>query len=834
VGTTEGEVDLAERNVVWLREIGVEHISIAGGKGANLGEMMRTGAPVPNAWVATAHAHAAFVRSLPQAVIDKMVALNDADRKNVTAFAVLVEEIKTGIEEHELPLELRTLFLRSYEMMRREDGSPEVVAVRSAARPEDGADASFAGQQGTFTDIRGGENVLHAIVACWGTCYELRSVIYRAELREQTLESAAAEPDEVRKRELLEFADCLRHENFAMAVVVQKMVQSYVSGVMLMVDAATSDPAFITVQAAFGLGQGVVDGTMEAETFKFRKDDELTLVEGPIRVAQPEMYVRNPDSTGSIEDATIKVATPPYLINAPKLTRGQARAIARYGMDIERHYGAPQDIEWAAVQEKTDWLDFFILQTRPITVKPILLSGTPAPTESTLLGTGAAASPGVGVGRIRIVTGDPGKDASILEMVQPGDVLVTEMTTPDWVPAMKRAAAIITHQGSVTCHAAIVSREKGIPCIVAVHNALELPDGELVTVNAATGQIWLGECQDTIAWWAAEVEYMKKMAQNVETVTHVCINGASPLDVQKALSEGKRPRGNTLARAEFFYLDVFNQHPRALLDDGRREEAVQTMVDGFSEHANLMWPETATVRTNDLKPHELGKLGNGRGWDYEKPNMSENPQDGYRGVARYLDPNNPGEQEAFRMEVEAIAKTFLAGWTNIQLMLPYVRAVEELTECLALIDSILEPLGVKRGGEDGLRVIMMVELPENALNLDAYIDEGIDGVSLGSNDMGSKVHGLDRDWKGRAKYAAIEVGPSMLKLYQMVGEVAHRRGLKYIGFCGQGVALFPELAGKLVGWHYTHIGCSPDSFEATLINTYNAELRLGIRAHKAA
>lgn len=829
----DGQVSLAERDVVWLREIGVEHIAIAGGKGANLGELTRTGAPVPDAWVATAHAHATFIQSLPQAIIDKMVALNDADRSNATAFAELVTEIKTGIEEHELPLALRSLFLRSYEMMRREDGTPEVVAVRSAARPEDGEDASFAGQQGTFTDIRGGENVLHAIIACWGTCYELRSVVYRAELREKTLERAAAEIDEVRKRELLEFADSLRHENFSMAVVVQKMIQSYVSGVMLMVDAATSDPAFITVQAVFGLGAGVVDGTMEAETFKFRKDEDLTLVEHT-RAAQPEMYVRNPDSSGSIADATIKVATPSYLVNAAKLTRGQARAIAKYGMDIERHYCAPQDVEWAAVQEKTDWLDFFILQTRPITVKPILLSGTPAPVESTLLGIGAAASPGVGVGRIRIVTGDPGKDSSILDRVKTGDVLVTEMTTPDWVPAMKRAAAIITHQGSVTCHAAIVSREKGIPCIVAAHNALELPDGELVTVNAATGQIWLGECSDTIEWWAAEVEYMKRMAANVATVTHVCINGASPLDVEKALSEGKRPRGNTLARAEFFYLDVFNQHPRGLLDDGRREEAVNTMFEGFSRHAELMWPETATVRTNDLKPHELGKLGNGRGWDYEKPNMSENPQDGYRGVARYLDPNNPAEQEAFRMEVEAIAKTFLSGWKNIQLMLPYVRAVEELTECLALIDSILEPLGVKRGGENGLQVIMMVELPENALNLDAYIDEGIDGVSLGSNDMGSKVHGLDRDWKGRAKYAAIEVGPSMLKIYQMVGEVAHRRGLKYIGFCGQGVALFPELAGMLVGWHYTHIGCSPDSFEATLINTYNAELKLGIRAHKAA
>jgi pyruvate,water dikinase len=822
---------LAERNVVWLREIGVEHISIAGGKGANLGELTQTGAPVPNAWVATAHAHAAFLKSLPKPIIDKMIALNDADRANATDFSARVEEIKTSIEEHELPLELRSQFLRSYEQMKKADGTPEVVAVRSAARPEDGADASFAGQQGTFTDIRGGENVLHAITACWATCYELRSVTYRMELRELTLERAAAEFDEVRKRELLEFADSLRHENFSMAVVVQTMIQSYVSGVMLMVDAATSDPEFITVQAVFGLGAGVVDGTMEADTFKFRKDEELTLTEH-IHVDQPEMYIRNPDSTGSIKDATIKVASPSYLVHAPKLTRGQARAIARYGMDIEQHYGAPQDIEWAAVQERTDWLDFFILQTRPITVKPILFSGTPAPTESSLLGTGAAASPGVGVGRIRIVTGDPGKDTSILDRVQPGDILVTEMTTPDWVPAMKRAAAIVTLQGSVTCHAAIVSREKGIPCIVAVHNALELPDGALVTVNSATGQIWLGECPNTIAWWEAEVEYMKKMAANVETVTHVCINGASPEDVRKALNEGKRPAGNTLARAEFFYIDVFNQHPRALLDDGKRAEVVQVMTDGFTEHAQLMWPNTVTVRNDDLKPHELGKLGGGRGWDYEKPNMSENPQDGYRGVARYLDRTNPGEQEVFHMEVEAIAKTYLAGYTNIQLMLPYVRVVDELKECLALIDSFLEPLGVKRG-KDGLRVIMMVELPENVLNLDAYIDAGIDGISVGSNDLGSKTHGLDRDWKGRAKYADIEVGPSMFKLYQMTGETAYRRGLAYIGFCGQGVALFPELAGKLVGWHFTHIGTSPDSFEAALINTYNAELKLGIRAKKA-
>lgn len=825
VKTTQGQAPISERDVVWLHEIGVEHIAIAGGKGANLGELMQAKAPVPKGWVATAHAHEVFLKSLPRKIIDKMVALNNADRNNGPMISALVEEIRGAIEKQELPHKLRSQFLASYEQM-SDNGVPEEVAVRSAARPEDGDDASFAGQQSTFTDIKGGENLLHAIVACWASCYELRSVVYRMELRENTLERAAAEIDDVRKAELIEFAEGLRHENFSMAVVVQKMIRSYVAGVMLMVDAATSDPDFITIQPVFGNGQGVVDGSMEADTYKFRKAD-LAKIEYT-HVEQPVMWARNPDSTGH-KDATILVPTPPYLVNAPKLTEKQARALAEYGKSIEEHYGSPQDIEWAAVQERTGWLEFFIVQTRPITVKPIILSGTPAPIESTLLGTGSSASPGVGVGKIRIVTGDPGKDTTILDRVQPGDILVTEMTTPDWVPAMRRAAAIITHQGSVTCHAAIVSREKGIPCVVAVNNALELPDGALVTVNAATGQIWLDECPNTITWWAGEVEYMKKMAANVKTVTHVCINGASPEDVEKAFREGARPGGNTLARAEFVYLDVLKQHPRALIDDGRREEAISVMIETFIKHSELMWPDTVTVRTNDLKPHELGKLGDGRGWDYEKPNMSENPQDGYRGVARYLDHTNPGEQEAFRMEVTALAAAFLSGCTNLQLMLPYVRIVQELTDCLKLIDSILEPLGVKRSGDDGLKVIMMVELPENALNLDAFIDCGIDGVSLGSNDMGSKVHGLDRDWKGRAKYADIEIGPSMLKIYQMVGETAHRRGLKYIGFCGQGVALFPELAGKLVGWHYTHIGASPDSFEAALINTYNAELKLGIR-----
>ncbi len=817
------ETDLTARSVVWFKEIGAKDVDIAGGKGANLGELAQSGAPVPPGFVVTTFAHKIFRDSLPADLVRQMVELSDIPRKNEVEILERAAAIRNAMEKHELPSELRASITSYYEQL-SPDGEPAEVAVRSAAKPEDSADASFAGQQGTFLSIRGIENVLHAFTACLATCFEGRSVIYRMELRDNVLAEANATTDPQRKLKLQNFAESLRHENFEMAVVIQIMVDSYVAGVMLMVDAAFSNADYITIDAAFGLGETVVGGESLTDTFKFVKED-LRLAEPPIHNQQEFLIQRNSASTGSLSDATITREVPTYLVNAPKLTEKQARALAEIGKRIEAHYGCPQDIEWAAVETRKGWLEFFIVQTRPITVEEFVMSNEPAPKETllTLLGTGQSASPGVAVGTIRVVLGDPGKDPSLLNLINEGDILVAEMTTPDWVPLMTRARAIVTLKGGKTCHAAIVSREKGIPCIVGFAGALDLPTGEVATVNAANGHVWLGIAESTLEWWKRQIEYKKKMAANIETVTHVCINQADPADAAHNKAEGKRAAGDTLARTEFVWLGL-DEHPLSILEEGRRDQAVSALASTFSQLGEIYFPNSVTVRFNDLKPHELAGLGKGKGEKYEKPNMSENPQDGFRGVARYL-----REPEVLRMEVDGILEARRRGHTNIQGMLPYVRTPEELKQVVDLLAS----MGYRRG-ENGLKLIMMTELPVNALELDAFIDVGIDGVSVGSNDLTAKAFGLDRDWEGSGNYSGLEVRPTMLELYRMIGQTAHRRGLSYIGFCGQGVAFFPELAARLVEWHFTHIGTSPDAFEEAVINVANAEKKLGIRPALAA
>ena len=814
--------DLSTRSVVWFSEVGAGDVDIAGGKGANLGELAQSGAPVPPGFVVTTYAHQLFRKSLPEDLVLQMRELNDIPRENEAEILKRSDVIRQAIEKQEIPQVLRIAITSYYEQLSPADKESAEVAVRSAAKPEDSSDASFAGQQGTFLSIRGIENVLHAYVACLATCYEGRSVIYRMELRSKVLEEIAVIVDPQRKMRLQSFAESLRHENFEMAVVIQAMVDSYVAGVMLMVDAATSNPDFITIDAAFGLGEIVVSGEELTDTFKFNKED-LSLAEKSIHSPQNTLIQRNPESSGSLNDATIVREAPAYLVNAPKLTQKQARALAEIGKKIEAHYGNPQDIEWAAIETREGWLEFFIVQTRPITVEETVLSSEPAPieTEHVLLGTGQSASPGVGYGTLRIVLGDPGKDPTLLDQITEKDILVAEMTTPDWVPLMRRARAIVTLKGGKTCHAAIVSREKGIPCIVGFPGALELPDGEIATVNAATGDVWLGKAEATIAWWQRQIEYKRKAVANVDTVvTHVCINQADPVDAAHNKAEGKRAAGNTLARAEFVWLEL-DEHPLSILEEGRRDEAVAALADTFSLLGEIYFPKTVTIRFNDLKPHELAGLGKGRGEKYEKPNMSENPQDGFRGVARYLK-----EPEVLRMEVDGILEARRRGYINLQGMLPYVRTPEELKQVIDLLSS----MGYRRG-EEGLRLIMMTELPVNALELDAFIDVGIDGVSVGSNDLTAKAFGLDRDWEGSGNYSGLEVRPTMLELYRMIGQTAYRRGLSYIGFCGQGVAFFPELAQRLVEWHYTHIGTSPDAFEEAVMNVANAEKKLGIHGN---
>ena len=759
---------LERASIVWFDQVGRDATPLVGGKGANLGELTQAEIPVPPGFVVTTSAYRAFLQEtgLDRRIAELIEGLNVEDDEALQDTAC---QVRAAIEEAPMPAGLRGEIEAAY----RELGEGP-VAVRSSATAEDLAEASFAGQQSTYLNIEGAAEVVDAVQRCWASLFEARAIFYR--------ENAG-----------------WGHSDVDLAVPVQRMVQSQTSGVMFTIDPISNDPERVVIEAAFGLGEAVVSGLVSPDHYEVGKSEEAILQRQTF--VQDRMLVRNPNGTGGDGgsgaggEANIWRELSEADGGREKLSDAQVLELTRIGKRIERHYGSPQDIEWGWAEGR-----FYLLQTRPITTlaQPAGdLEDAPAPPAEPLL-SGSAASPGVAAGRVRVVA-DPAQTNLIAE----GDVLVAEMTTPDFVPAMKRAAAIITEKGGRTCHAAIISRELGVPCIVGAAGARELADGLLITVDAASGQVYEGEHPQLIDWWRRQQE--RSLAEAPETRTKIYVNLADP-EIAERVAE-RAVDGVGLLRAEFIIARI-GEHPRSFLDSGRGDEYVARLAEGLATIAGAFHPRPVVYRATDFKTNEYANLKGGAEYEPDE----ENPMIGYRGAARYV-----REPDLFELELRALQQV-RERYPGLHLMIPFVRTTDELRQVIELVEGF----GLRRA--DGFKIWIMVEVPSNVWLLDEFIAQGVDGVSIGSNDLTQLTLGIDRDSE-RFADTFDERNPAVLKAIRSVIETAARCGIT-VSVCGQGPSEHPDLAERLVEWGITSISVTPDVIERTRQLVADAEARV--------
>jgi pyruvate,water dikinase len=778
--------------VKWFAEIGLADLDQVGGKNASLGEMVghlaSAGVAVPNGFATTADAYRRFLDQTDLAQTIK-TALDGLDTDDVQELAAVGKRLRAAVVAQPFPADLEADIRAAYEQLAGDDRERS-FAVRSSATAEDLPDASFAGQQETFLNVCGIDAILLAIKEVFASLYNDRAIAYRVH-------------------------HAFEHETVALSAGVQQMVRSDIaaSGVMFTMDTESgfTDAVFIT--SAYGLGEGVVQGAVNP--------DEFYVYKPALRAGRPAILKRGIGgkaikmvytSDTTVGRTTEFVDVPADQRGRLSLTDEEVSELARQALTIEEHYGRPMDIEWGK-----DGIDgrLYILQARPETVKSRQSAGSlvryrlaaPGPTP---LIEGRAIGQRIGAGQVRILT-------SIEEMhtFAPGDVLVADMTDPDWEPIMKRASAIVTNRGGRTCHAAIIARELGIPAVVGSGDATrQLTDGQPVTVSCAegdTGYIYPGVLDFTI-----DKTTMDAMP---DIPVKIMMNVGTP---EQAFAFSRLPHhGVGLARLEFIINRQIGIHPKALLDfdtlaagpvrdqiadtiapyDSPRAFFVQRVAEGVATIAAAFAPEPVIVRMSDFKSNEYANLLGGELYEPHE----ENPMIGYRGASRYL---SPDFADCFAMECEALLYVRdQMGLTNVKVMIPFVRT---LTEAAGVID-LLAGHGLRRG-DNGLQVIMMCEVPSNAVLADQFLDY-FDGFSIGSNDMTQLTLGLDRD---SALVAAgfDERDPAVKYMLAAAIKACKARG-KYVGICGQGPSDHPDLAQWLLEQHIDTMSLNPDTVVET-------------------
>jgi pyruvate,water dikinase len=752
----------SERQVLWFTEVGKQDIPLVGGKGANLGEITQAQIPVPPGFIVTARTYSRFLeQSGLRPTIEKL--LSHLDYNDSARLQRVSEEIKSLIRSAPVPQQIATDIKEAYRQL---GGGP--VAVRSSATAEDLADASFAGQQATFLNVVGEDEVVDAVRACWASLFEARAIFYRADKG-------------------------FEHMKVFIAVPVQRMVQSSRSGVMFTLEPVSGDRSKIAIEAVFGLGEAIVSGEITPDLYVLDKAS-LRILEKRV-ASQERQFVRNPEA-GAEDGANVWLGVPGELREQQKLTDEQIVALAAIGKRVEKHYDFPQDIEWAE-----EGGELFILQTRPVTALAVAgVEGEEVEETAPMIVSGSPASPGAAMGPVRIVL-----SSSEIDRVKQGDVLVAEMTTPDFVPAMKRAAAIVTDRGGRTAHAAIVSRELGIPCVVGAAGATTtLRDDRLVTVDGSQGKVYEGRAEARLAWAAQEKARQAEIGA-IETRTRLYVNLAEP-ELAEVVA-ARNVDGVGLLRAEFMIAQI-GEHPQLAIDEGRSEEYIGKLADSLRMFAKAFHPRPVVYRTNDFKTNEYRNL---RGGDkYE--GSEENPMIGYRGASRYI-----RDIDIFRLELEAI-KRVRKDYPNLWVMIPFVRTPEEL----AGVREVMVREGL--APSEDFKLWMMAEVPSNALILDKFLDVGIDGISIGSNDLTQLVLGVDRD---NARLAAEfdERNEAVLVALEHLIKTAKARGVT-ASICGQAPSDYPDLAEKLVEWGITSISVTPDVIDKTRKIIADAEAKL--------
>lgn len=765
-------------HILWFNQIRKKDIPLVGGKGANLGEMTYAKIPVPDGFCVTAPAYFYFLDANNLRPKIK-AALQDVDVNKTSDLNAASREIKKLITSATIPEDLAEEIIAAY--LQLPDKDKTYVAVRSSATAEDLPDASFAGQQATYLNISGETNVVKAVRNCWASLFESRAIFYRAEKG-------------------------FDHFKVGIAVPVQKMVQSEVSGVMFTMNPINNDKDTIVVESVWGLGEMIVQGSATPDHFEINRHGWKVT---------NKVISKQKIQLSMVGETTEERAVPKTKQEVQKLSDKVIIEIATIGERLQHHYNAPQDVEWAYQDGQV-----YIVQTRPITTFDAVASKTDSSVaeisimikkgnEKPLV-SGASASPGVVTGTVKIL-----HSPAEIDRIRDGDILVAPMTTPDYVPAMKRAVAIVTDQGGQTSHAAIVSRELGVPCIVGTEKATQvLKNNQIVTVDAQNGHVYDGEHQ-------VRKEQLKlptgvKNIHELKTKTKVFVNLGEP-EAADAISK-KYVDGVGLLRAEFIISEYIGIHPRALLADGRRSFFVNKLAEGLAEFCHAFSPRPVIYRTTDFKTNEYRGLAGGEAYEPVEPN----PMLGFRGCFRYLE-----DEEVFKMEIDAIKKVRnKLGYTNLHVMIPFVRTVDQLAQ----IKKLMFKHGLKR--TSNFQIHMMVEIPSNVFLLDEFIDVGVDGISIGSNDLTMLILGTDRDNELVANVFN-ELDPSVQMALEKICKTAKARGI-LCSICGQAPSLYPELTKNLVKWGATSVSVSPDMIERTRLVVYEAERSLKRSTRRAA
>ncbi|TMH08392.1 MAG: phosphoenolpyruvate synthase [Betaproteobacteria bacterium] len=780
--------------VVPFENLRMTDVEAVGGKNASLGEMISqlaaSGVRVPGGFATTAHAFREFLKheGLAAKINDRLSTLNTDD---VRALAEAGAQIRSWVERTPFPPAVEAAIRAEFDKLTA-DNPGASFAVRSSATAEDLPDASFAGQQETFLNVVGIDEVLHKMREVFASLYNDRAISYR-----------------VHKG----FA----HSDVALSAGVQRMVRSDIgsAGVMFTIDTESGFKDVVFITASYGLGETVVQGAVNPDEFYVHKPGLQRGDYAIIRRNMGSKLIKMEFSSAAEKAASGKLVktidTPPEQRSRYSLTDAEVTELARYALIIEQHYGRPMDIEWGR-----DGVDgkLYILQARPETVKSqgaqvehrYKLKG-----HSTILAEGRAIGHKIGTGPVRLV-----QSTAEMDRVQPGDVLVTDMTDPNWEPVMKRASAIVTNRGGRTCHAAIIARELGIPAVVGCGDATEtLKDGQLVTVACSegdTGHVYDGLLETEIS----EVQRGELPYCPIK----ILMNVGKP---QLAFDFAQMPNsGVGLARLEFIINNNIGVHPKAILDypnvDADLKKAVESVArghasprafyvdkvaEGVATIAAAFWPKPVIVRLSDFKSNEYRKLIGGSRYEPDE----ENPMLGFRGASRYI---SGDFSDAFGMECEAIKRVRNdMGLNNVEVMVPFVRTLKQAERVV----SLLAERGLKRG-QGGLRVVMMCEVPSNAILAEQFL-EHFDGMSIGSNDLTQLTLGLDRDSGLELLAGDFDERDPAVKAMISRAIAACRATGKYIGICGQGPSDHPDFADWLADEGIVSISLNPDSVVET-------------------
>ena len=760
-----------KKMIVWFEEVGKEDVGLVGGKGANLGEMTTAQLPIPYGFVVTSHAYFAFIEAAGlQSQIKDILSITNVEHqdelhaaskaiRNLILKADVPKEILHEIITYygELPLKEEQYFRQEVNIMKKTMHvlksmykSP-LVAVRSSATAEDLPDASFAGQQETYLNVQGETALLKKVKECWASLFTERAIYYRQQKG-------------------------FDHFKVGLAAVVQRMVQSDKSGIAFSIDPVTNDKTKIVIEAIYGLGEYIVQGKVTPDHYEVDKHSyvilknqsnyqNLKMVRHGAGNREVKLGKREGSETKLSDEEIIKTAL---------LVR-----------EIEDHYFFPQDIEWAIEGDRV-----YIVQSRPITTVSNTISTAEGNVDThgkKLLTTGAPASPGIGVGKVKVIF-----SPAEIDKIQKGDILVAPQTNPDFVPAMKRAAAIVTDKGGRTSHAAIVSRELGIPAVVGTEDGTKkLKTGTVISVVGSTGEVYEGELHTD-----------KKSAPKVvektplkKTATRVYVNLA---ESQLAKKVSELPvDGVGLLRAEFMIADM-GVHPREFIRQGNQKKFISNLAKGLEKFASPFNPRPVVYRATDFKSNEYRNLKGGSKYEPKE----ENPMIGYRGASRYI-----VDEDVFAMELEAIRTIWDKGYRNLHLMIPFVRVPYELIQ----IKEMVRKYGLLDFPE--FKLWIMVEVPAAAIMLDEFAKIGIDGVSIGTNDLTMMILGVDRDSE-KVAHIYDERNPAVRQTLAHIVKTCRENNIT-CSICGQAASDYPELVAELVDLGITSVSVNPDVAEKT-------------------